>query len=457
MKMIKNRLFLAGLIAITAFLSSCSDDDVIIEEGEITIASSVDFGRVALGNSKEVNVDVGISTTTIDTLFFEIDGDGFSSSRNYLLPNDNSLTLRFSTSVNDDFGVFDGSLKITAGTEVTEVSLSAIAFSGFYILNEGGFGNGNTSISFYDRGDDAVANNLFFTANGIALGDQAQSIAVHANKAYVVVQNSSKIEVVDLNDFTSIATISDGVESPRYFLGVSDTKAYVSDWGSDGVSGSIRVIDLTTNTVSSTIQTNSQGANRMLLVGDEVFLANSGGFGRDSNITVIDTATDQVSRTIAVADNPDGMVQDVNGDIWVVCKGHTAFDPETFEVIEEESTPASILRISTNGDVLARLNYTAVGFGTSASAININSTGDKIYYLYSSQIFEMSITDTVLPSTAFTNDFYYGLSVDPITNSIIGCEAPDFNSSGNIDIYTTSGTLESTFSVGIGPNGCTYL
>ena len=363
--MIKNRFFILGLIALSAFISSCSDDD-------------------------------------------------------------------------------DMPSSVPVGTE------------GFYIVNEGAFGNGNTSISFYDRSDDAVTNDLFMKANGVTLGDQAQSIAVHNERAYIVVQNSSKIEVVKTDDFSSVATISNGVESPRYFIGVSDTKGYVSDWGADGVSGSVRVIDLTTNTVSATIQTNSQGANRMLLVGNEVFLANSGGLGRDSTITVINTTTDNVSREINLADNPDGMVQDANGDIWVTYRGYKFYDPaNNFAIDEDKSTPAYIIKISAEGEVLQRLAHSDVtGLSTS---ININSAGDKIYYLFSRNIYEMSITDTSLPSSAFTSDRYYGLSVDPITDHIIGCEAPDFSSSGNIDIYNSTGTLEDTFSVGIGPNGCTYL
>ncbi|MBC6427328.1 MAG: hypothetical protein GDA51_12885 [Ekhidna sp.] len=331
---------------------------------------------------------------------------------------------------------------------------------GFYIVNEGGFGKGNTSVSFYDRTNANVSNDLFLTANGVTLGDQAQSIAVHDGQAYIVVQNSSKIEVVKTDDFSSVATIREGVESPRYFIGVSDTKGYVSDWGADGVSGSVRVIDLTTNTVSNTIQTKSQGANRMLLVGNEVFLANSGGFGRDNKITVIDINSDKVVRQISVTDNPDGIIQDTDGNLWVVCKGHTAFDRATFEVIEEESTPASIIKMNTAGTISLRLDYTEVGFSFSASNININAAGDRIYYLYggtSGKIYSLSITDTSLPSSPFTSDLYYGLSVDPITDNIIGCEAPDFNSSGNIDIYNSAGVLQSTHSVGIGPNGCTYL
>ena len=158
-----------------------------------------------------------------------------------------------------------------------------------------------------------------------------------------------------------------------------------------------------------------------------------------------------------MADNPDGLVQDANGDLWVACKGHTAFDPQTFEVIEEQSTPASIIKLNTNGNILMQLDYSAVGFSSAASNININAAGDKIYYLYSSQIYELSTAATSLPDGTFVDDFYYGLSVDPVMDNVIGCEAPDFNSAGNIDFYTTSGTLGNTLSVGIGPNGCTYL
>jgi len=338
----------------------------------------------------------------------------------------------------------DDAMPVPVGTE------------GFYIVNEGAFGNGNTSISFYDRTNDEVTNDLFRRANGRALGDQAQSIAVHNGKAYIAVQNSSKIEVVKTDDFSSVATISDGVESPRYFIGVSDTKGYVSDWGANGVSGSVRVIDLNTNKVSATIQTNSQGANRMLLAGNEVFLANSGGFGRDSTITVINTTTDNVSGEINLADNPDGMVQDANGDIWVTYRGYKFYDPaNNFAIDEDKSTPAYIIKISTEGKILQRLEHSDVN--GSSTSININPTGDKIYYLFGRNIYKMSITDTSLPSSAFTNDTYYGLSVDPITGNIIGCEAPDFNSSGDIDIYDANGMLKDTFSVGIGPNGCTYL
>ena len=58
---------------------------------------------------------------------------------------------------------------------------------------------------------------MFFQTNGTPLGDVVQSITQFNNNAYVVVNNSNKIEVIDITNFSSIATIT-GFTSPRYFL-----------------------------------------------------------------------------------------------------------------------------------------------------------------------------------------------------------------------------------------------
>src|SRR5688572_9286512 len=86
---------------------------------------------------------------------------------------------------------------------------------GVYIVNEGAFGSGNSSISFFDFQTNAVTNNIYQTTNGVPLGDVAQMMLVHQGKGYIVVNNSQKIEVVDSDNCTSIGTIS-GFQSPRH-------------------------------------------------------------------------------------------------------------------------------------------------------------------------------------------------------------------------------------------------
>lgn len=329
-----------------------------------------------------------------------------------------------------------------------------VGTDGFFVVNEGGFGNGNTSISFYDRETETVSNEVFANVNG-ALGDQAQSMALFNGLGYIVVQNSDKIEIINTDTFESVGTIDEELPSPRYFVGLSSQKGYVSDWGADGVTGTVKVIDLRTNEVTKTIST-GQGTNRMLLLNNQLWVTNSGGFGRDNTIKVINTSTDEVSQTVELSDNPNSLQVDINGNIWVATSGHTAFDPETFEVIVDESTAAALIQLSASGEELKRLEYSEVGFSQSAGGLSINNAGDQLYYLFGSQIYELSIEATSLPDEPFSDKFYYGVAVDPIDETVIGFEAPNFSSSGNMDFYSPQGELMSTFAVGIGPNGATF-
>lgn len=63
---------------------------------------------------------------------------------------------------------------------------------GYFIVNEGAFQGGNTSLSYYDRARDTVLNNVFATANGSPLGDQTQSMTVIGDRGFTVVQNSGE-------------------------------------------------------------------------------------------------------------------------------------------------------------------------------------------------------------------------------------------------------------------------
>ena len=321
---------------------------------------------------------------------------------------------------------------------------------GYFIVNEGGFGNGNTSISFYDRETGEVSNNIFSIANGIPLGDQAQSMTVHDGKGFIVVQGSAKIEVIDEDDFTIISTISEGIVSPRYFVGLSSSKGYVSDWGADGVTGTVKVLDLTTYEVTKTIST-GQGTNRLLLIGTSLYAVNAGGWGRDNTVKVIDTAKDEVTSTITIADNPGSLQRDSDGNIWVATKGHTQFNAN-FEIVPEESTAGALIKLSAGGTELTRLSFESGG----PSSLNTNATGTQLYYNYSGAIYSISTSATTLPTSSFIDKNFYGFAVDPIDDTIIGCEAPDFSSAGNILIYNSEGSLISTTAVGIGPNGCTF-
>ena len=68
--------------------------------------------------------------------------------------------------------------------------------------------------------------NSFLKCNGRPLGDVPNSMIINGYLAYIVVNNSGKIEVINRNSLESVATIN-GLISPRNMAVVNDNKAYV--------------------------------------------------------------------------------------------------------------------------------------------------------------------------------------------------------------------------------------
>jgi YVTN family beta-propeller protein len=321
--------------------------------------------------------------------------------------------------------------------------------AGYFVVNEGGFGNSNTSISFYDRAANTMTNDVFAKKNGRALGDQTESITVFEGKAYVVVQHSAKIEVINADDYSSLNTISDNIESPRYLLPISSTKAYVSDWG-DGFSGSVKVIDLGNMTVTKSITT-GKGPNEMVLKDGKVYVANSGGFDNDNTISVIDISSDAVTSTINVGDNPNSLRFDKDGNLWVLGAGKFAYN-EDYSVDVANSTKSTISKV-VNGTETTRLSIDDIAY-PGAAHLNINKGGDKLFYIFDGAVYSLANNASTAPATSLIGDkYYYGLAVDPITDEIIACEAPDFSSPGAVYTYSPAGALVRSFQVGIAPNG----
>lgn len=298
---------------------------------------------------------------------------------------------------------------------------------GMFIAAEGNFQFGNASVYYWKPGDTVASGDLFLPANQRPLGDICQSITINGNRGYVVVNNSGKVEVVDLSNFKSTATIT-GFTSPRYLLPVSATKAYVSDLYANALS----VVDLTTNTISGSILLNGK-TEKMLLHNGEVFVTNS----ETDKLYVVNPQTDQLTDSIVLAKGGNSLVLDANNKLWVLCGGNW-----------QGTLPGGLFRVDPLAHQVEQSFSIAAGSG--AKAICTNPQRDQLYFLQTA-IFRMAITDQQLPIQAFVpaaNRNFYALSCLP-SGEVIASDAIDFVQRSRIYRYSAAGVELQSVRAGI--------
>ena len=311
--------------------------------------------------------------------------------------------------------------------------------NGYFVTNEGSFTDGIGSISFVtDEG--TVENDVFASVNSFPLGSVVQSMNIIGGNAYIVVNNSAKIEVASVADMKSVATID--VVSPRYIAKVSAAKAYVTDWGINGV----QVIDLTTNTVSTTIACGA-GPEGIAVSNGFAYVCNVGGFSLDSTVTIINTTTDAVVTTLTVGDKPNSAVVDINGAVWVLTGGYTEYDA-AWNIVSE--TAGNLVKIVGN---TIEATY-AFSVGNHPEDLVINDAGTTLYYSdgsWSKAVYSFQISDTDLSSTPVINKSSYGLGCS--NGYIYGTDAVDYTQQGWSFRYTENGSLVDSVQVGVIPGG----
>lgn len=319
--------------------------------------------------------------------------------------------------------------------------------NGAFVTNEGNYGTPTGEVSFISRTDKTVIPELFSTVNNRPLGDVVQSMTFANNRAYIVANNSGKIEVVDGRTFSSAGVIN-GLVMPRYFAALNSQKGYVTEWVTYSGAGRVAVLDLSTNKVSKTIEV---GINpeALLLHNGKLYVTNSGG----NTISVINTSTDQIETTITVPNGPNSLVLDAAGNMWVLC-GLTYYNTD-YSVDLNRTTNGRLVKFNP----ATPNTQTSLEFPSKANqprGLVINGARNQLYYKWGNSVYTLSISATTLSTTALIKrSGLYGLGVDPEDNTIyVGAGA--YNSNGLVTLFQPSGAAIDSFQVRVLPNGFTF-
>ncbi len=292
---------------------------------------------------------------------------------------------------------------------------------GVFIVNEGNYTQSNASLSFIDYSSSKKYDNVFESKNNRKLGDVFQSMTLINDKAYLVINNSGKIEVINAKTFESVNTVK-GLRSPRYICKTGYNKIYVSDLYANKIS----VVDLNTYETTKTIDLFGW-SEEMLSYKGKTYVTNV----KTNHISIIDELTDNITDSIATPFAPKSIVQDSAHNLWVLCGDINATDKKHF-----------ILHIDINtGAIINQWQITTPQ--TAASKLHINKAGNTLFWI-DEGIFKMSIYGQQLPAQALIEKagrLFYGFNIDNKRSQLWVSDVKDFNTTSDIYRYDLNGSL----------------
>jgi YVTN family beta-propeller protein len=450
------------LIATTVFTVSCESDDdgmntdnsngsISISANATTVSENAGDVLFTVTTTDPVLVDttyeVALMGTALETEDYTLNSTMFTIS-------EGETTAVITISIIDDTTVEEAeTIEISVISENNEPLANPIsetvtitdndnfAFeAGLLISNEGPFGSGFGTVSYIDANFTTVDNDIYQDVNNDNLGNIVQSIGFSETNAYVVENVGNKITVVNRFSFEEIAKIETGLMNPRFMV-TANNKGYVTNWGSgsDATDDYIAVIDLSTNTITTTIPV-SEGPEELLFDGTNIYVAHQGGFGVNNEISIINPATDAVTSTITVGKAPNSLQLDASGNLWVMSSGQFSYQGD------EEGGSISVINTTSN------TVSTTYSFPQTEHPSYLNIDNGSVYYGLNGGVYKGDTANFILPTEPEISSLnLYGLVVND--NVLYACDPNDFSSNGSVHIYNlTDNSLTTSFTVGVLPN-----
>ncbi len=298
---------------------------------------------------------------------------------------------------------------------------------GCFVVNEGNFGWGFGEISFI--GEDGKTENNIFGANnqGKVLGNVAQSMTIFEEKAYIVVNNSQKIEVLAPKTMKSLGTIS-GFISPRYFCALNSEKAFVTDLYANGV----WVVNPKKMLIEKKIPFDGWSEG-ILADGKNLLVCNM----KNGSLVVFDAFSEEKLKEISLHKEAQSLVKVKSGDIWVLCAGGLSEqNAEIFVIDSKEFFVKKSFKIQKR-----------------ASNLQTDASGENVYFL-SQGLYKMNINAAAIPEKPVIlqeNALFYGFIVKK-DGDILLSDARDYVQRGKVTLFDQKTFLpKNTYEAGIIP------
>ena len=296
-----------------------------------------------------------------------------------------------------------------------------------FSLGEGNFQSSNSSLWYIDNNE-----NVYEAPNN-PLGDTGQSLYVHENKIFTIINGSGVIHMYNINangiEFDSIYDTN--FSGPRNMV-VYENKIFITEW----YTNQIRVLDLNNQNQIALIATDGMPENLLEVNGKIYVTINMNlDWSAGNSVIEIDPTTYTITNNFIVANNPQDIdVQDNN--IYI---SSTYYD-------ENWNSFHAMSKIDLNsGDVIIYEDNSGLSFGPDINIINqklfrVTSNGTAELNINNLAVIDEIIIDSIgnVYSMDFLNEkFYFGIT--------------DFVGLNNVIETDFAGNFLNTYNVGVIP------
>lgn len=249
------------------------------------------------------------------------------------------------------------------------------------IVNEGEPGAGNGSISILDVENDLMENSVFEKKNNYSLGDGIQNIHFDGERAYIAVSNTGNVEVVSVDDFSSIQTLAE-LGRPNDVQVLPGSKLMVSqlqdsDIDIRNLEDGVLIHTLEVECTQPLDQQFNCGNGPLLFLGGEYVYIGNLGSGALLRTKKVGSEIEEED-FLYLAGSPRDMVLDKNGFLWILAVNFVNAESNALYKINLED--------------FSRVSETLVGHLPPASvSMVINERGDQLYFNEADKITRMSV------------------------------------------------------------------
>ncbi|MDB5144489.1 MAG: hypothetical protein JWQ66_3202 [Mucilaginibacter sp.] len=318
--------------------------------------------------------------------------------------------------------------------------------AGVYILNQGGFGSNNSTLTYYDYTTKQLTADLYKAVNGTDLGDTGNDAEIYGSKMYIVVNVSNVVDIV--NAKTGKLIKQDSLVNNKAGREPRSVAFYKGNAFITSYDGTVAVMDTASLAITKYI-TVGRNPEQLVVSNGKLYVANSGGlsFGNpDNTVSVIDLNTLTETKKITVIANPITMTADSYGHVYVLSVGDFASIKPGMTIIDNTS------------DAVTSQTNLLLGFN-----IPMAANGDFVYYatadnkiaVYNAKTQTAAQANFITDGTTITTP--YAISVDAISGEVFVSDATDYSSNGTLYAFDKTGKKEYSITTGINPGKITLV